>query len=87
MATEKYMVKKPVVEAVQWKGDNAEEVVDMVDGGVAAVVGDTITISSSEGNVIAALGLGDYILRHAPGEPVWSKTEAALHKDYERYVH
>ena len=60
-------IKKPIpVDAVQWKGDNVEEILDFMAGNSPIFKHDEIIISTLEGNMRAPLG--SYIIRGVDGE-------------------
>ncbi len=64
-------IKKPVaIEAVQWKGDNIGEILLLSKDGnrdiSEEVFGDTLTISTLEGDMTASLN--DWIIKGVSGE-------------------
>lgn len=59
--------KKPVViEAVQWTGDNVDEVLEFVGGELPVVRDEKIFISTLEG--VMRGDIGDWIIRGVKGE-------------------
>lgn len=82
----KTFVKKPVkVQAIQWTGDNYEELVDFV-GNVMFPYSfkDNIIIETLEGEVIASKG--DWIIRGVNGEYYPCKPDI-FEKTYEEVNH
>ena len=65
----KYRKKPIVIEAVQWTGDNADEILDWGSGHVAQenipVLG-RMMIATREGSIFA--NIGDYLIKGIAGE-------------------
>lgn len=59
----RYQVKRPVIEAVQWRGDNFEEVKAFAPS--ARLYGGTVVVDSWLS--IEYAHTGDYIMRHPLG--------------------
>ena len=64
----KYMKKLIIVDAVQWTGDNVEEIKTFLDenGGAYTITDNGFVINTLEGNMLASLG--DYIIKGVHGE-------------------
>ena len=64
----KYMKKLIIVDAVQWTGNNMEEIKSFLDenGGVYTINNNSFIINTLEGNMLASLG--DYIIKGIHGE-------------------
>lgn len=63
----KYRKKPVVVEAVQWNGDNYDEIVEFTKADIFQVDNTNIIIIKTLGGLIKC-SLGDYIIKDAPGE-------------------
>ena len=61
----KYRKKPVVIEAIQWNGNNGEEIVNFV-GLVGYTNGENIIIPTLEGDMLASKG--DYIIKGIKGE-------------------
>jgi hypothetical protein len=62
----KYRKKPVVIDAIQWNGENLEEVKDFFDGTAWGYSVDTIAIPTLEGTMEASKG--DYIIKGIKGE-------------------
>lgn len=64
----KYMKKLIIVDAVQWTGNNIEEIKSFLDenGGMYTITDNSFVINTLEGNMLASLG--DYIIKGIHGE-------------------
>lgn len=64
----KYMKKLIIVDAVQWTGNNIEEIKSFLDenGGVYTITDNSLIINTLEGDMLASLG--DYIIKGIHGE-------------------
>lgn len=66
----KTYVKKPLeIQAIQWTGDNNEEVLEFGSGSIGLVAVETystLCINTLEGDMFASIG--DYIIRGIKGE-------------------
>ena len=64
----KYMKKLIIVDAVQWTGNNIEEIKSFLDenGGEYTITDNGFVINTLEGNMLASLG--DYIIKGIHGE-------------------
>ena len=61
----KYRKKPVVIDAVQWTGENMQEISDFASH-CAEIVNDTLLINTLEGTMTASKG--DYIIRGVQGE-------------------
>lgn len=61
----KYRKKPVIIEAVQWNGDNFEEIMKFVNNNFVHLNGELI-IKTLEGNMTASKG--DYIIKGVKGE-------------------
>lgn len=70
MPVKKYVKKPVVIEAVQWTGDNAKEILDFAEGDIVSIDDREgvweIEIATLEGNHTARKG--DFIIRGVKGE-------------------
>lgn len=62
----KYRKKPVVIEALQYTGDNADEIIKFTKGLVQVGVGKSLIIPTLEGDHIASVG--DYIIKGVNGE-------------------
>ena len=64
----KYMKKLIIVDAVQWTGNNIEEIRSFLDenGGAYTITDNSFVINTLEGDMLASLG--DYIIKGVHGE-------------------
>ena len=76
----KYRKKPLEVEAIQWKGDNINEVQAFMKNMTIKASEDTLVISTLEGDMIASPG--DYIIKGVKGEFYPCKPDIFL-KSYE----
>ncbi len=84
----KYRKKPVVIDAVQWKGDNIGEILLLSKDGSRdigeEVFGDTLTISTLEGDMTA--NLNDWIIKGVSGECYPCKPDI-FEITYEPYKH
>jgi hypothetical protein len=73
------------VDAFQWQGDNAQEIVDLTDGGIGEINGSKLTIRDAGGGTMAVLELGEWLLRPTgPSHGVYVKSDRDLRFNYDR---
>ena len=77
---QKYIKRPVTIEAVQYTGDNAEEIMSFVNGKLFITEEGHIIIPTLEGNMVAVPS--DYIIKGVVGE-FYPCKEDIFHKTYE----
>lgn len=79
----KYRKKPAVIDAIEWTGSNADEVVEFMKSSYSSIFDDNqnLTIHTLEGDMKA--NVGDFIIRGVDGEYYPCKPEI-FNKTYER---
>lgn len=83
MSIKKYVKKPVVIEAVQWTGDNLDELLKFTGGNVYKknIAGNPLYVKTLEGDMLSLQG--DYIIKGVAGE-FYSCKENIFHQTYER---
>lgn len=76
----KYTKKPPIIEAIQWTGDNAEDIISFV-GEAAAVRGGSLYITAY--GVAALAPIGSYIVKGPVSGEAYFYPEAQFENGYE----
>lgn len=80
MNAKKYIKQPIVIEALQWNGDNIEEVYDFIGKDTGKLRGGSLYIKTLEGEMFAPIG--SYVIKGVNGE-FYPCREDIFHKTYE----